>query len=226
MRNHTPQKVTLATIATLSAATAAQANITVGNDFALLFNGLGTDSAAWDIDGDFTVETNAFARIRSSSSEGMPYSRSTTLNTNGASTAFGFLSSGAVLLPLSDYAVVGASGSFGAGLSLFYRTSFGTPMPTVSNLLTSSLSQSSAHRIGFKFDRAGNTHYGVADLTYTFGGGEAGLSFTNVQWNDVAGQGITGAGVAVPEPAAAATGLGLLALGAVGLRRMRRDRKS
>jgi hypothetical protein len=92
---------------------------------------------------------------------------------------------------------------------------------------------SSGITVGFKFDRSGSTHYGIANLSYDNtivqydNGTPLTLTLDNVRWNDVAGQGITGAGVAVvPEPASAATGLGLLALGAVGLRTWRRQPRS
>ncbi|CAI8279824.1 MAG: Uncharacterised protein [Opitutia bacterium UBA7350] len=72
--------------------------------------------------------------------------------------------------------------------------------------------------IGFQFDIGGATHYGWASMT---------LSNTAVQYTindawyeDVAGQAVT-VGSTVPEPAHIALGLGALALGAAGLRRMR-----
>jgi hypothetical protein len=77
---------------------------------------------------------------------------------------------------------------------------------------------------GFKFTKDGNTHYGWAEMT---------LSATSVQftineawYNDTPDGAVTiGVGGAVPEPAEVGLGLGVLALGAAGLRRMRQRGK-
>lgn len=60
-----------------------------------------------------------------------------------------------------------------------------------------------------------DTHYGIATMEYALGSSGF-LSFTNVLWNDVPDEGITGAGTAVPEPStyAALGGLAMLAFAA------------
>jgi hypothetical protein len=77
---------------------------------------------------------------------------------------------------------------------------------------------------GFKFTKDSNTHYGWAEMT---------LSATSVQftineawYNDTPDGAVTiGVGGAVPEPAEVGLGLGVLALGAAGLRRIRQRGK-
>jgi MYXO-CTERM domain-containing protein len=77
--------------------------------------------------------------------------------------------------------------------------------------------------VGFSFKIGGNTHYGWAQLTPTFGAAGS-IQINQWAYNSIAGQAIQVG--AVPEPATAATGLGLLALGAAGLRRQRRHKLS
>jgi MYXO-CTERM domain-containing protein len=76
--------------------------------------------------------------------------------------------------------------------------------------------------IGFQFKPEDTTLYGWAEVILT---DSPSLSFRVVQWayEDLGANIKTGdTGAAIPEPAGAATGLGLLALGAAGVRRMRR----
>ncbi len=76
--------------------------------------------------------------------------------------------------------------------------------------------------IGFQFNPSGSlVLYGWAEVILTPGAGDSG-TFEIVQWAyESSGGGITVRAGAVPEPASAASGLGLLALGAAGLRRSR-----
>ena len=81
---------------------------------------------------------------------------------------------------------------------------------------------------GFKLLKSGSTYYGWAKATLTEGTyGE--FSITEWAYNDVAGASITVGDTgnsAVPEPSSfAITGLGLLAAGAGGVRRWRREKK-
>ncbi|WOO39811.1 hypothetical protein [Rubellicoccus peritrichatus] len=77
--------------------------------------------------------------------------------------------------------------------------------------------------IGFQFRPAGTTLYGWAEVILTEGGDTG--TFEIVQWayEDTGANIQTGA---VPEPAAVATGLGVLALGAAGLRRWRKAKRA
>ena len=221
MKHISKSKTALATLASLGAASSAQAAITDGVSVLLSIDisnvGLAAnDGISWDIDGVGGPE--AFFSLNGSVSEGS-FQR-LKIVTSERTTGFSFLTSESALQSVGTAYAVGSLGLFGAGLLRSTVNGVGS-----SNLLKSGTP--SPMTIGFKFKRSGQTHYGIADFSYTFvPGSGASLELQNVKWNDVAGQGITGSGVAVPEPAAAATGLGLLALGAVGLRRMRRDRKS
>lgn len=82
--------------------------------------------------------------------------------------------------------------------------------------------------VGFSFkSNAGpdlipvDTHYGIATMEYALGSSGF-LRFTNVLWNDVPDEGITGAGTVVPEPGIYAALAGVAAIGLVLLRRKRK----
>lgn len=76
--------------------------------------------------------------------------------------------------------------------------------------------------MGFQFDSEGTPFFGWARVTF-FEGASPAAGVTVHEWAyDNTGNAIQVG--AVPEPAAAALGLGTLALGAAGLRRMRKDR--
>ena len=70
--------------------------------------------------------------------------------------------------------------------------------------------------IGFQFDIAGGTHYGWAEATIRNGR----LTISEAWYENVADASID---VAVPEVSQFSLGLGALAMGAAGLRRMRRQ---
>ena len=75
---------------------------------------------------------------------------------------------------------------------------------------------------GFKFTSSGNTHYGWAEMTLSSSSLQATI---NEAWYNDTPDGAVTVGV-IPEPAEFGLGLGALALGAVGLRRMRHNRKA
>jgi hypothetical protein len=77
---------------------------------------------------------------------------------------------------------------------------------------------------GFKFTKDGNTHYGWAEMTLSSSSPAATI---NEAWYNNTPDGAVTVGVsgAVPEPAHVGLGLGALALGAAGLRRMRQRGK-
>ena len=76
---------------------------------------------------------------------------------------------------------------------------------------------------GFKFTSSGNTHYGWAEMTLS--SGSQARATINEAWYNNTPDGEVTVGV-VPEPAEVGLGLGALALGAAGLRRMRQKRKA
>jgi hypothetical protein len=76
---------------------------------------------------------------------------------------------------------------------------------------------------GFKFTNSGNTHYGWAEMTLSTNSLQVTI---NEAWYNDTPDGSVVVGAAVPEPAEVGLGLGVLALGAAGLRRMRQARKA
>ncbi len=76
---------------------------------------------------------------------------------------------------------------------------------------------------GFKFTSSGNTHYGWAEMTLS-SGSQPWATINEAWYNDTPDGEVT-VGV-VPEPAEVGLGLGALALGAAGLRRIRQKRKA
>ncbi len=75
--------------------------------------------------------------------------------------------------------------------------------------------------VGVEFDNDGNTHYGWVAVSLTAPtSGNLQLEITDYAWENVANTGINAG--AVPEPSTYALGLGLLALGAAGIRARRR----
>ena len=75
--------------------------------------------------------------------------------------------------------------------------------------------------VGFQFNPSGSlTLYGWAEVTFTTAN-QGSITVHRWAYDDSGAAIQVGATSAVPEPAAAATGLGLLALGAAGLRRSR-----
>lgn len=164
----------------------------------------------WDIDGVGGPELGINASF-------FPATTSTTYSLNnldvGAfANGFGVRTSGNQLLNLS----VGAAINTGQFLASNFMVVFS------GGALYSAVGFTSGESsyIGFKFDPSGSQElYGWAEVILTedsFAG-----SFEVVRWAyDNSGADIQVG--AIPEPASAAMGLGLLALGAAGLRRMRR----
>ena len=140
-------------------------------------------------------------------------------------TSLGAMSAAQAALFLGNPMSVGASDDFGGIMGALFRDNSFEGSYSNSQLGLRQLTERLPIRVGFRFDRDGNLHYGTADFEYAFdirgNGSDIALAFSNVVWNDVAGESI--AANAIPEPASAATGLGLLALGTVGLRSFRRS---
>lgn len=94
------------------------------------------------------------------------------------------------------------------------------------NLTNTSLTETLNVYAGFRFSNdQDELLYGWARFSFDPGGG-SGATFSIHEWayNDTPNQGIKVG--AIPEPAHVVSGLGLLAAGAAGLRRMRRRRQS
>jgi len=110
-------------------------------------------------------------------------------------------------------------------LATGYVISAGRAFGTFASIITagafkgaSGFTTGNAGYVGFRFAIAGATHYGWARLTFDTSS-TGGVTIHEWAYENVANTNIQIA--AVPEPAHFATGLGLLALGAAGLRRWR-----
>jgi hypothetical protein len=75
--------------------------------------------------------------------------------------------------------------------------------------------------VGFEFQISGTTHYGWANVTLS----SQTLVVNDWAYDNIAGQSIQAGQTIVPEPAESALGLGLLALGAVGVSAYKRRRQ-
>ena len=80
--------------------------------------------------------------------------------------------------------------------------------------------------IGFRFNPSGTELFGWANVTLTNGNGFGTFVINEWAYDDTGASIQTGQTSAVPEPATYAAGLGLLALGAAGLRRWRKQKKA
>ena len=106
--------------------------------------------------------------------------------------------------------------------TLMYSSSSGTISVGSGGLSTGGWSVGDTGYFGFKFTSSGNTHYGWAEMTLSSSSVQATI---NEAWYNDTPDGAVTVGV-IPEPAEFGLGLGALALGAVGLRRMRHNRKA
>lgn len=215
-----------------SAATASAA-IIVNNTPITASSGNGTDTLNWNIDGSGAVEGLVEARFSSENdlggavlNNGMGYPQIVEF----VVTNFGEIANFAgnpnfVIGPTMTGGFFFSSNQPGVGFSL---TSFGTAGPSNFTPTTNSTVGSNGV-FGFRFTSGGDTFYGRAEVSFGFfRGTEGSADVTLHSWayNDQANGPITSGGAAVPEPASAALGLGLLALGAAGLRRMRREKSA
>ena len=172
----------------------------------------------WDIDNDGTYDFS-FSKTTSSSSSTSFYAAARMQDLGDARVAGGFkkLSSGDKLGTALD----GLSFSPGTqNRALMYDYS-GT-ITTGGSLSPGGWSVGDTGYFGFKFTSSGNTHYGWAEMTLSSSSLQATI---NEAWYNDTPDGAVTVGV-IPEPAEFGLGLGALALGAVGLRRMRHNRKA
>lgn len=95
-------------------------------------------------------------------------------------------------------------------------------MYTGSMMNLNGFSSGSSGYIGFRFGSESDTRYGWASVTFTTGG-LTGMMQINEWYYENEGNGIL-VGSTVPEPSQYASGLAVLALGAAGVRRWRKNR--
>ena len=178
----------------------------------------------WDIDNDGTDDFSfRFSSSRSSSTYyGSLYMRdlgdARVARPNGSSFNFANLSSGAKLGTAADGLSFNAATESRALVSSYNGSNFRGYSPA-----NGSWSLGDTGYFGFKFTSSGNTHYGWAEMTLS-SGSQPWATINEAWYNDTPDGEVT-VGV-VPEPAEVGLGLGALALGAAGLRRMRQKRKA
>lgn len=217
---------TLGAIA-LAATGQAQAGIVYSNASFIVENGAA--DVSWDINGDSTADISL---------------RDDTVNMCGTgssgiddfyvleSSNGGFLYSGSQLTVVSDLTVVGAGGSFQNMNCATHDNPCQALYSTSQDFDLFEGADTGADfsgLIGFQFDNAGTTNYGIAAFTLagldgTFPNGEFSI---DEWWYDDTGASITGASaVSVPEPSTLAimlSGISALAMGASGIRRRRKE---
>ncbi|MEM0967173.1 MAG: hypothetical protein AAGJ81_13595 [Verrucomicrobiota bacterium] len=163
----------------------------------------------WDIDGDGGRET----RIAESVSG--PYN---SIGNSLATIQFGFQVSNSRLVNLPTSVYVGAGNTF--------RNFIGGIIEYGAINIATGFTSGETGYIGFQFDSNGTTVYGWAEVVLTnttvFNGNG---NFEVIEWAYQDDGSAIRVGT-IPEPANATVGLGLLALGAAGLRRWRRSRET
>ena len=172
-----------------------------------------TGDTFWDIDGDGTIDE---AVIKNESSSKKTFA--------GLEGRFSFASTqNGLLLALSSGQTVGTGLNFDNRAELLFYSALRSS--------TSGFLSGVENYFGFKLSASGSTYYGWAKTTLTDSSFSPYGTMTISEWayNDVAGASITVGDTgnsAVPEPSSfAITGLGLLAAGAGGVRRWRREKK-
>ena len=121
------------------------------------------------------------------------------------------------LLGLAASESISNGRGFGSSvLSLFYNAELS---------YVASISSGVSTYIGFRFNPSGTELFGWANVTLTDGGSFGTFVINEWAYDDSGSSIQTGQTSAVPEPATYALGLGALALGAAGLRRMRQRKR-
>ena len=199
-----------ASIAALLSASAANATIIYFNT-PITSDNTTVGDVAWDIDGDGGVEA---ILINSGSIIGSFSKNLTALGGN-----FYVMSDSGSLLATNAAGQTIYDGKFTARItSLFLSGSLEN---------TASISSGVSTYIGFKFEPSDDDAelYGWANVTLTNGNGFGTFVINEWAYDDSGSSIQAGQTSAVPEPATYALGLGALALGAAGLRRMRQRKR-
>ena len=178
----------------------------------------------WDIDNDGTNDFRFLLTSTSFSTSyyGTLYMRdlgdARVARPDGSSNIFAKLSSGAKLGTAADGLSFNAATESRTLVISYSGTNITGYYPA-----NGSWSLGDTGYFGFKFTSSGNTHYGWAEMTLS-SGSQPWATINEAWYNDTPDGEVT-VGV-VPEPAEVGLGLGALALGAAGLRRMRQKRKA
>ena len=134
--------------------------------------------------------------------------------------------------PAGGFYVVSSSGNLlglAAGQTIYtggFTSSISSVIYNGSLANVANISSGVSTYIGFRFNPSGSTElYGWANVTLTNGNGFGTFVINEWAYDDSGSSIQTGQTSAVPEPATYALGLGALALGAAGLRRMRQRKR-
>ena len=196
-----------ASIAALLSASAANATIIYFNT-PITSDNTTVGIVAWDIDGVGGDE----ARLYNSSGNYF-YKNLASVNDN----SFAAVTAAGYLLGLAASESISNGREFNNRVfNLFYNGSLEN---------TASISSGVSTYIGFRFKPSGTELFGWANVTPTNGNGFGTFVINEWAYDDSGSSIQAGQTSAVPEPATYALGLGALALGAAGLRRMRQRKR-
>ena len=202
-----------ASIAALLSASAANATIIYFNPETKITSGnSASGDVSWNIDGVGDPEAKLINLFSLSTSSSLFYKNlASNDNSFEAVTAAGYL------LGLAANESISSGRVFRNGVySLFYNAG----LRYVSNIISGVSTY-----IGFQFKPSGTMLYGWANVTLTAGGSYGSFVINEWAYDDSGSSIQAGQTSAVPEPATYALGLGALALGAAGLRRMRQRKR-
>ncbi|MFA5257551.1 MAG: PEP-CTERM sorting domain-containing protein [Opitutales bacterium] len=200
--NFCSKSLSAATLASLMLASSTEA--VVINNTTSVTVGYFQPNYPWDIDGSNGSEINV-------ATASLAY-----INLRSAANSFAAVASGIKLLNLATSQILGPE----AGLNYLGQFNKVLSYGVIRN--AQGFTNGNAGYMGFKFDHAGTTCYGWAEIVLAHGSFSG--TFTINQWAYEDSGAAIQVGSTVPEPASTAAGLGLLALGAAGLRKWRKDK--
>ena len=196
-----------ASIAALLSASAANATIIYFNT-PITSDDSTVGNVAWNIDGVGVAEATL------SNFGGSDLYKN--LSSNGNSFAVVAASFRNLLGLAASESISNGRGFINSVSSLFYSSSLS---------YVASISSGVSTYIGFRFNPSGTELFGWANVTLTDGGSFGTFVINEWAYDDSGSSIQAGQTSAVPEPATYALGLGALALGAAGLRRMRQRKR-
>jgi hypothetical protein len=195
-----------ASIAALFTASAANATIIYFNT-PITSGNMALGDVSWNIDGVGDAEATLNNNLSS-------YFYKNLLSIGNS---FAVVTAASALLGFAANESISNGRGFNDVFSLFYNAS----LDSVANITSGASTY-----IGFQFKPSGTMLYGWANVTLTDGGSFGTFVINEWAYDDTGASIQTGATSAVPEPATYAAGLGLLALGAAGLRRWRKQKNA
>lgn len=211
MKSHFSSQKTLTaatSITTLLAATNAEALIVRFDSSAFAVNDTIT-TADWNIDGVGLAEATIQTYVNTFLSTGA-------IDIAANANAFELVTNGGLLEALGSGALVSSALSFNGTLNSVVNSTSLAGANTTTNTTALGFSDGDSALVGFRFNPSGTLElYGWAEVVLSTGGGNGEVKVLGWAYED------SGSAIAVPEPEFAGMGLGLLALGAAGVRRWR-----